>query len=74
MLVHVKNKNIRGKTMLKAYAMALAVSTTAPIADNTKESVNAPQNNNKSAKTVIVDTTNSYKGKKKAYLKGVFSF
>ncbi len=60
--------------MLKAYAMALAVSTTAPIADNTKESVNAPQNNNKSAKTVIVDTTNSYKGKKKAYLKGVFSF
>ncbi len=42
--------------MLKAYAMALAVSTTAPVTENTNEKVSAPS---KVAKTevVIKDTT-----------------
>ena len=42
--------------MLKAYAMALAVSTAAPVVEKDKQTVEAPTKNNK-AEAVLVDTT-----------------
>ena len=42
--------------MLKAYAMALAVGTTAPVVDKVEESVNTPSKTEKT-EVVIKDTT-----------------